>query len=472
MKAWFGDAAAEENGWGFDLLPRMTGDHSHMTTVADMADGKVKGYFAMGENPVAGSMNGPLERKGLRQLDWLVVRDFSLTETADFWRRAPEIERGDVRPEEIATEVFFFPCAAHTEKDGSSTNTQRLLQWHHKAIDPPGDCRSDLDFVFHLGRRLKKLYAGSQEKKDRAVRDLTWNYRTVGERQEVDAESVLAEISGRTVADGKPVSRFTELKDDGSTACGCWMYAGCYENGENQAARRKLASLQSWVAPEWGWAWPANRRLLYNRASADPEGRPWSKRKQYVWWDEAKQQWTGYDNPDCIQDRPPSYRPPEGARGLDTISGADPFIMNADGKGWLFAPKGLKEHEASRVTQVGKPLSHGAAGMLWTTAKVLTAASLVASVLPGQSRGKRRLSGILGALGSLCLRFAVFQAGQVSSRDPHATFRQQRAGHGAAEVTGEPAETCAERKPVPSPKTKEEIWGAGVGAFGSASEQE
>ena len=113
----------------------------------------------MGENPVVGSMNGPLQRKGLRKLDWLVVRDFQFTETADFWRDAPEIERGEVKPEDIATEVFFFPAAAHTEKDGSFTNTQRLLQWHHKAVEPPGDARSELDFVFKFGQRLKRLYA-------------------------------------------------------------------------------------------------------------------------------------------------------------------------------------------------------------------------------------------------------------------------------------------------------------------------
>jgi formate dehydrogenase major subunit len=177
----------------------------------------------------------------------------------------------------------------------------------------------------------------------------------------VDAESVLAEINGRTVADGKPVARFTELKDDGSTACGCWIYAGCYEEGENQTARRKPAAEQSWVAPEWGWAWPANRRLLYNRASADPEGRPWSERKKYVWWDEEKRQWTGYDNPDFIKDRPPTYRPEEGARGLETISGDGPFVMNVDGKGWLFAPRGLKDgplptHYEPRESVMRNPL--------------------------------------------------------------------------------------------------------------------
>jgi len=132
MKAWFGKAATKENDWCYEYLPTLTGDHSHMNTVVDMADGTVKGYFVMGENPSVGSMNGALERKALRKLDWLVVRDFSLIETAEFWRTAPEISRGEVRTEDIGTEVFFFPAAAHTEKSGSFTNTQRLLQWHPK----------------------------------------------------------------------------------------------------------------------------------------------------------------------------------------------------------------------------------------------------------------------------------------------------------------------------------------------------
>src|SRR5919205_1002079 len=132
-----------------------------MQTVTDMVDGKLDGYFVMGENPAVGSMNGALQRKGLQKLKWLVVRDFQLTETADFWRSAPEVVSGDVDPE-----VFFFPAAAHTEKDGTFTNTQRLLQFHHKAVEPPGDCRSDLDFVYKLGKHLKRLYAASREDKD------------------------------------------------------------------------------------------------------------------------------------------------------------------------------------------------------------------------------------------------------------------------------------------------------------------
>ncbi len=342
LKAWYGAAATAENDFCFKHLPAISGDHSHLNTVAQMADGSVKGYFVMGENPVVGTVNGALHRKGLRALEWLVVRDFQLTETAEFWRDAPEIHRGEVQPGEIGTEVFFFPAAAHTEKSGSFTNTQRLLQWHHKAISPPGDCRSDLDFVFKLGRRLKKLYEESEDPKDRPVRDLTWDYRTQGPLEEPDAEAVLEEINGYTVADRKPVDGFSSLKDDGSTACGCWIYSGCFKDGVNQTARRKPHWEQSWVAPEWAWAWPHNRRLLYNRASADPDGKPWSERKAYIWWDEARQEWTGHDEPDFVH-QPPSYRPGKDARGKETISGVDPFVMQADGKGWLFVPAGLQD---------------------------------------------------------------------------------------------------------------------------------
>ncbi|MGH2734416.1 MAG: molybdopterin-dependent oxidoreductase, partial [Actinomycetota bacterium] len=341
LKAYWGDRATVQNDFCYDYLPHLTGDHSHMTTVADMADGRIKGYFVMGENPTVGSMHGALHRKGLRELEWLVVRDLNLIETAEFWRDAPEIERGEVKTEDIATEVFFFPAASHVEKDGTFTNTQRLLQWHHKAVEPPGDCRSELHFMYHLGIRLKRLYESSSDPKDRPILDLAWDYPTHGSIEEPSAEAVLAEINGWTVDDGKPVSSFQELKDDGSTACGCWIYSGCYAEGVNQPARRRPGQDQTWVAPEWGWAWPANRRIIYNRASADPEGRPWSDRKAYVWWDPDQGKWTGHDVPDFIADRPPSYRAEEGATDLDTLSGIDPFIMQADGKGWIYAPNGL-----------------------------------------------------------------------------------------------------------------------------------
>jgi len=342
LKAWWGGAATADNDYCFDYLPRLTGDHGSYQTVLDQIEGKVKGYFLMGENPAVGSANGRLQRLGMANLDWLVVRDFGLTESATFWQNGPEIESEELRTEDIDTEVFFFPAAAHTEKSGSFTNTQRLLQWHHQAVQPPRDARSDLWFTFHLGRRIRAKLAGSTDEMDRPVLDLTWDYPTRDAIGEPDADAVLAEINGWD-AEGNPLSTYTELSDDGSTTCGCWIYCGCRKDGVNQPARRKPGGEQSWVAPDWGWAWPANRRLLYNRASADPDGNPWSERKAYVWWDAEAGKWTGHDVPDFKVDKPPDYQPPEGARAGEAIRGAEPFIMQGDGRAWLFAPAGLSD---------------------------------------------------------------------------------------------------------------------------------
>ena len=366
LKAYFGDAATADNDYAFDHLPRISGDHSHMTTVAAMEDGIVEGYFIMGENPVVGSMHGALHRSAARKLKWCVVRDFAPTESAEFWRTGPEFDRGEARPEDCDTEVFFFPAATHTEKDGTFTNTQRMLQWHEKAVEPPGDARSELHFLYHLGRRLKALYADSDDPRDRPIQDVTWDYPTEGPTDEPVAEAVLKEINGwsyRSGAwlDGDPIPSFTALQADGSTAAGCWIYTGCYEDGVNQPARRTPWHEQHWVAPEWGWAWPDNRRILYNRASADPEGNPWSERKRYVWWDEERGSWTGYDTPDFIADRRPDHRPEEGATGTDTLAGDSPFIMQTDGKAWLFAPTGLLDgplptHYEPQESPVENPL--------------------------------------------------------------------------------------------------------------------
>jgi formate dehydrogenase major subunit len=348
LKAYFGDAATEDNDYLFDHLPRMTGNHSHMDTVTRMADGEVEGYFIMGENPVVGSMHGALHREASRNLKWCVIRDFAPTESAEFWRVGPEYDRGEVAVEDSATEVFFFPCAAHVEKAGTFTNTQRMLQWREKAVEPRGDARSELHFMYHLGRRLKDLYADSDDPRDAPIRDLTWDYPLQGEHAEPDPESVLFEINGWRYTPGRwlegdALGAFTELQADGSTAAGCWIYTGCFKDGVNQPARRKPWHQQNWVAGEWGWVWPDDRRILYNRASADPDGNPWSERKRYVWWDEDEGNWTGYDKPDIMPDRHPHYVPDEGATGVDAIAGNDPFIMQADGKGWLYAPIGLMD---------------------------------------------------------------------------------------------------------------------------------
>jgi formate dehydrogenase major subunit len=350
LKAWWGDAATAGNEFCYDYLPRLTGNHSTYDTVVAQLDGTCKGYFLYGQNPAVGSANARLQRLGLANLDWLVVRDFVLIESATWWQDGPEIETGELRTEDIKTEVFFLPAAAHTEKSGSFTNTQRVLQWHHAAVEPAGDARSDLWFIYHLGRRIRAKLAQAAAARgagltagpemDRPVLELTWDYPVHGPLDEPDADAVLAEINGWD-ASGQPLSSFNQLAGDGSTRCGCWIYCGVRANGENQAARRVPGKEQSWVAPEWGWSWPANRRILYNRASADPDGKPWSARKALVWWDAESARWTGHDVPDFVADRPPDYRPPPGATGVAAISGIDPFIMQADGKAWLFAPAGL-----------------------------------------------------------------------------------------------------------------------------------
>ena len=343
LKAWFGEAATEENDFGFRYLPKISGNHSHFATTLRAVDDGLDGMFVMGQNPAVGSQHSGLQRRALAHLKWLVVRDLADLETASFWRDSPEIRAGETRPEAIGTEVFLMPAASHVEKEGHFTNTQRLLQWRDKAIDPPGDARSELHFMYHLGRRIKAHYANSERDRDWPIRNLTWNYPEYGPHREPHAEDVLKEINGYDLTTGRLVDSFNDLRNDGSTSCGCWIYSGCFKDGVNQTRRRDPGDLDTpggWVSPEWGWSWPMNRRIFYNRASADPEGKPWSERKKYLWWDEENGRWTGYDIPDFPVDKPPDYRPPPDAPGMDAISGDDPFIMMADGRAALFNPMG------------------------------------------------------------------------------------------------------------------------------------
>jgi formate dehydrogenase major subunit len=344
MKAYFGEHATAENDWLFESLPRIDDDNSAYFTVEQMLQGNVKGYLIAGENPAVGHANGKAHRLALAKLDWLVVRDVVEIESAAFWYDSPEVESGELRPEEIPTEIFFMPAASHTEKDGSFTNTQRLLQWHWQAVEPKEDCRSELWFYFHLGRLIKQKLADSEEKRDELFKALRWEYPTHSAIQEPDAEAVLQEISGRQVETGEFLSGYKELKPDGSTLCGCWIYSGCFKDGINQAARKKPHwEQETYVAPEWAWSWPDNRRILYNRASADPDGNPWSERKKFVWWDAEQGEWTGIDTPDFDKTKPPDYVPPEGAKAEDAIAGNHPFIMQADGRAWLYVPQGLED---------------------------------------------------------------------------------------------------------------------------------
>ena len=337
-----GNAATKENGWAYNYLPKVVGDHSDLAMFVAMKDGIVKGFFSMGQNPAAGGVNAGFHRAALEKLDWMVMRDLYETETAAYWKR-PGID-----PTKIPTEVFFLPAASHLEKEGSFTNTQRLIQYRDKAVEPPDDARSENWFLTELCFRLKKLYATSTRERDKPIQHLTWNYRREGPTQEPVVEDVVKEINGYTVADGKVVKDYTQLKADGSTACGTWIWSGIMpEEGCNLARRRQP---DDYVALNWCYTWPGNRHILYNRASADPAGKPWSERKKFIWWDPehdngngTKGRWVGYDVPDFPETKPPTAKADPDGFGLAAHSGAEPFTMNMEGRGRLYVPSGLTD---------------------------------------------------------------------------------------------------------------------------------
>jgi formate dehydrogenase major subunit len=341
LKAFYGDAATPENDFGFRWMPRLTGDHSHMAYWLEMADGKMDGLFAMGDNPAVAGPNSGFERRAMAKLKWLVVRDLVETETASFWYDSPEVRQGQTRPEDIATEVFLLPAAGHAEKEGTFTNTQRLLQFREKAVDAPGDGRTEPWFMYHLGRRLKERASKDSRPRNAGLNALTWDYSAKGRFADIDVEEVLQEVNGYTLPDRTLVPGYTALKNDGTTACGCWIYSGVFPSpGQNRALQRKPTGA---YGHGWGFAWPNDRRVIYNRASARPDGRPWSERKKLVWWDESRREWTGLDTPDFTRTKPPDYMPPEDAVGDDALAGDKPFILHPDGFGWLWVPNGLND---------------------------------------------------------------------------------------------------------------------------------
>ena len=348
FKAQWGDAATAANNYGYDYHPKITGDHSHLPMFVDMAAGKIKGFFVMGQNPAVGGQNARFQRKALAKLDWMVVRDFYETETSAFWRNSPEIKSGELKAADIKTEVFFLPAAAVAEMEGTFTNTQRLIQAHDKAADPPDDARSDSWFTYHLGQKLIAAYKNSTVDHDWGIKNLLWNYDPDPQevanwriKDEPSAYKVMKEINGYTWADKKPLATFALLKEDGSTACGAWIYTGIIpQEGTNRAKSRQG---DNWISPNWGFAWPANRHIMYNRASSDASGKPWSDKKALVFWDSTKKSWVSPagEIPDFLPTKAPDAIGKDNGIGFDWLGGKDPFIMKADGKAWLFAPTGL-----------------------------------------------------------------------------------------------------------------------------------
>jgi formate dehydrogenase major subunit len=347
LKAFYGDAATAANDYGYHWLPkRASADaYSHQHIFADMYEGKIKGFLADGQNPAVGGPNAKLARAAMQRLEWLVVVDIFLTETAEVWK-APGTSPADVK-----TEVFFIPAAPAAEKDGSLTNTMRLIQWHEKAVNPPGDVQTDAQFFCTLANTLKKMYAASKKERDKGFLAASFTY---GDNpNHPDMLQVLKEVNGFATADvtdaagnvvykkGQAISTFAHLTDDGKTASGCWIYTGVVTetpDGQltNKAAGRKPADGADYLGHGWGFAWPANRRILYNRASANRQGRPWSERKKLIWWDprapgakpeDKPGKWVGLDVPDFN----PFLAP-------DAKNGEKPFIMRADLVGGFFGP--------------------------------------------------------------------------------------------------------------------------------------
>ncbi len=320
LKAFYGPNATPENEFGYHYLPKHNKDCSHIALFESMLRGEIEGALLFGQNPIVGGPNATKEHKALANLKWMVAVDLWETETSVFWK-----EKAGSNPAEIQTEVFFLPACSSYEKEGTVTNSGRWMQYRWQAIPPKGESKADLEIVHMLARRIQDLYKTSTDPKDKPIQSLFWNY---GESDHPDMDLVHREINGYETATGKLLKNFTKLADDGSTICGNWIYSGFYpEEGKDLSMSQDNTDEGMGNFQGWGYAWPMNRRILYNRASCDPSGKPWSENKKNIWWDAAQGKWVGYDIPDF-----------GGTKAPDGPGGTDAFIMQKDGKGAIFGP--------------------------------------------------------------------------------------------------------------------------------------
>ena len=331
MKAVYGDAATAENNWAYDWLPKLDLPMYDIIRAFEMMNnGEMTGYICQGFNPLQAFPDRGKIRKGLSKLKFLVVMDPLDTETSRFWENVGPQNPAD--PSAIQTEVFQLPTTCFAEENGSLVNSSRWLQWHWKAADGPGKAQSDIWIMSGIFHRLRALYRKEGGAFPDPLLNLAWNYT---DPADPDPEELAMDMNGRALVDiadaaGAPALRagqlldgFAQLRDDGTTASGCWIFSGCYTEKGNQMARRDATDpREQGIAPNWAWAWPANRRILYNRASADPAGKAWNPAKPIIEWN--GRQWVGIDVPDYG----PTTKPSEGV---------GPFIMNAEGLGRLFA---------------------------------------------------------------------------------------------------------------------------------------
>ncbi len=346
QKAWWGKAATAENQWAYHYLPKWDKGYDVLTAFEMMNQGKLNGYICQGFNPVGSFPNKKKIVAGLSKLKYLVIIDPLATETSEFWKNYGEYN--DVKSEEIQTTVFRFPSTCFAEEDGSLTNSGRWLQWHWKGAPPPGEAKGDPEIIAEIFTRLKAAYAKDGGAFPDPILNLTWSYKIP---HSPSAEELAMEYNGRALSDvfappdpkdpkappkvlvkaGEQLPGFGMLRDDGSTSSGCWIYSGSWTQAGNQMARRDNSD--PWGIGQtlsWAWAWPANRRILYNAASSAPNGKPWDPKRKLVQWNGER--WSGADVPDI--------RPDANPEDADRVN---PFIMTAEGVARLFTPTGMAE---------------------------------------------------------------------------------------------------------------------------------
>lgn len=334
LKAWWGEAATPANDFCYNYLPKVGkgyqgSGYSWIPLFQAMRAGTVKGMLVWGMNPAVGSSNLNQTYAALDQLEWLACFDLWETDTSVFWKRP------GANPKDVKTEVFLFPAADALEKEGSASNSGRWIQWRYQGVKPHDDVHSDLWYLNRLGLELQQLYKHDPKAVcPEPIVQLSWNYG-----DDADPHRVAREINGFTVADKKQVPNFTALKDDGSTACGCWIYSGFYPGPEKKdnkaAARNKKDPSGLGLYPGWSFSWPVNRRIIYNRCGADPSGQPWNPQKALCRWDAATSKWVRNDVPDFKWIDPATKVEVPPAESVKA-----PFIMLPEGKARLFVPKG------------------------------------------------------------------------------------------------------------------------------------
>lgn len=333
MKWFYGDKATAENNWAFDWLPKWDRMYDVLQMGELMREGKMHGFICQGFNPLAAIPDANRMRESLAKLKFLVVIDPLVTETSEFWKSFGDHNKADTAA--IQTEVFRLPSTCFAEENGSIVNSARWLQWHWKGANPPGEAKSDQEIMAELFMMLRGLYAKEGGAFPDPILGLDWPYANPFAPT---SEELAKEYNGKALTDvsdlkdpakvirkkGEQLAGFAELRDDGSTACACWIFSGSWTQAGNQMARSDNTDTGFGNTPGWAWAWPANRRILYNRAGLDPMGKPWDPARALLHWDGAK--WTGGDVPDYAVDSPPG-------------SGMNPFIMNYEGVGRLFAAR-------------------------------------------------------------------------------------------------------------------------------------